>query len=106
MTMIFFDFIYYIGYHSGKRNGFSDAPSLYGKIIFSAIIYSLHLSFNNVLKLIGYNFFFGFANLNVMLIAFGVIFVLVFLIYNKREKVCNKFNVSGKRVRIYFNVFL
>jgi len=101
------DFIYYIGFHSAKRNGFSDAEDMYGKTVLSAIIFFSFMVFGNVLYLIGFKelLFEGF--IYYYFIFYFIELILVFLVYKKSSSIAlSSFNLNKTRVRIYFNLLL
>ena len=105
--MKLFDFIYYVGFHSANKNGFSDAREMYGKIVLSAIIFFLFIAFGNVLYLLGFKelLFEGFVY--YYFIFYGIELIITFFVYKKRGAIAlSKFNLSQSKVRIYFNLLL
>lgn len=103
-----FDFIFYVSYQSGKRNGFKDYPSLYGKLILSAVLFLLHISVLNVLLYLGYSNVNFITKLSSLFSILGLILILVFLIYNQYRigEILNQFNLKDNRIKLYFNIIL
>jgi hypothetical protein len=103
LTLFFF-----IGYQSGKNNGFGDSQSLYGKIILSAILFFNFLSFINILHLFGFKSLVVIKNLVFLFTPLVLIFVLVFVIYNqvRIKAILNKKLFNDLRIKTKFNLML
>lgn len=101
------DFIYYIGYHSAKRNGFSDAEEMYGKIVLLAIIFFLFMVLGNVLHLFGFRELLFEEFIYYYFFFFGIELIIIFLVYKKRSVIAlAKFNLTKPRIKIYFSLLL
>ena len=106
--MNIFDFIYIVGYHSGKNNGFSDSPDLYGKIYLIGVLFFLYMSSLNILHILGFNSLVAVKNIIFLFVVLGLIFIFVFLIYNQKRtrRVTAEIIIREKRIRICFNIIL